>query len=142
MKNIRRIIKEEINDFDWINQVPEGTQMPFNNGDYKHRESEIMEDVLDGVTFRGWYLEMDFHSGALMWDKSGSDFIIYATPHWDVLENKVPVEVSDRDSRDIIVTDIFDIPERFNTEEEVREWYSSVYPNKVFQILLDNNLEV
>jgi hypothetical protein len=140
MKNlIKKILKEEFNDFGWTKDVPAKTPMPsledepdrmtFSSA-YEERVHQIMEDAFKKCFYRyGWEICYSLHSGVVEWEKD--DYVIYATPHYEDL-NELPIELQDSEGQ--LDFELINIP-MFGYEEDVENWYLYEYPEEVKRVL-------
>ena len=139
MKNIiKKIIKEEINDFDWTEDISAFTPMP-NESDppvmrmvfasaYDEENFRIMNYIFDdGYYYNGWRIQMDKFSGVVEWDREGEEYMIYATPHYND-ENITPVAIDNGEE----YVNMFDVEvPKFDYVEEAEKWYKEEYPKLV-----------
>lgn len=51
------------------------------------------EDILNFGPIGDWIPSEDYMSGTLEYSKQGSDYLVYATPHWNN-DGEVPVDIS------------------------------------------------
>ena len=136
--NIKKIILEEINDFDWTEDISAFTPMP-NDFDppvvrtvfdsaYEEENFRIMNYVFDeGYNYNGWRIDMDKFSGVVEWDREGEEYVIYATPHYND-ENITPVAIDNGEE----YVNMFDVEvPKFDYVEEAEKWYKEEYPKLV-----------
>ena len=135
--DIKKIIKEEINDFDWIEDISAYTPMPSETEEpqrivydsaYDEENHIIMNYIFDeGYYYKGWRIKMDKFSAVVKWDREGQEYIIYATPHhYD--ENIIPIAIDNGDE----YVNMFDVEvPKFDFVEKAEEWYKKDYPKLV-----------
>ena len=137
--NINKIIKEEINDFEWIKHVDAYEPMPSETEEpqrtvydsaYHEENHRIMDYIFDdGYVYDGWRVQLDKFSGVIEWDKEGKEYMIYATPHFND-ENITPVSIVNFNDDDYV--NMFDVKvPKFDFVEEAEKWYKEDYPKLV-----------
>jgi hypothetical protein len=144
--NIRKIIKEEVNNFDWASDIPSHVEMPSRHSsnedsphtsDYSEKNHEIMNEVFRDFNYMGWELSIDNMTGTLEWDDGWSGNYIYATPHYNE-DNIIPVVVhTPNDGDEYYDVTKLDVP-IFDTEYEAEKWYREVYPKLIVDTLKEH----
>jgi hypothetical protein len=145
--NIKKIIKEEINDFEWTKHVdayepmPSELEEPQRNvyaSAYDEENHKIMNYIFDeGYHYNGWRVQMDKFSGVVEWDREGGEYMIYATPHFND-ENITPVSIINVNDDDYYVN-MFDVKvPKFDFVEEAEKWYKEDYPKLVIDSVRRN----
>lgn len=132
--NIKKIIREEIDDLDWIKRS-EGEQI--NSGE--HVYEIILEYFMDKhiLEYKGWQYFMDT-SGSIEWySPSNNDKIYYATPYWNNT-NFLPIDYTNSDG-DYESVSTLEIP-KFQIVDEVIYWLDNIYPEITYQELVNHEL--
>jgi len=134
---IKKIILEEINDFEWVEDISAFTPMPSETEEpqrtvyasaYDEENHKIMNYIFDeGYHYNGWKIMMDKFSGVVIWDREGQEYEIYATPHYNE-ENITPVAIDNGD--DYIPMFDVEVP-KFDFVEKAEKWYKEDYPKLV-----------
>ena len=139
--NIKKIIKEEIDSFDWTEDISAYTPMPSKGSEpnrtvyesgYQEENHRIMWDVYDKcvMTNVGWQVCPENWAGVLEWyNDNHPQYVIYATPHYNE-ENVIPIALVGPNDDDYINIDDVNVPD-FEFVEEAEKWYKEEYPKLI-----------
>jgi hypothetical protein len=126
--NLRKIIKEEIDSFDWIKQTEPPKKV---EGDDEFR---IVNDFFKTPhEYRGWGVFMDSMTGTISWDHPELvESNYYATPYWDGTSN-VPIDFNSFGGEEVYEhVGVVGIP-KFEYEWELLDWLESEYFESVYE---------
>ena len=133
MRIPKKVVKEEINDFQWAKDIEAYTPIENIGSTCEAQEKYVIKYFTEkrDHEYNGFKYSIDNRSGAITWEFPDTDeYFVYASPYWGG-ECELPIDIQG-DMGEYETLDYVELPQ-FEYEEELRDWLENEYPKIVYK---------
>tara|TARA_R110000803_G_scaffold157924_2_gene222247 strand:+ start:2185 stop:3057 length:873 start_codon:yes stop_codon:yes gene_type:complete len=133
MRIPKKVVKEEINDFEWAKDTEAYTSIENIGSTCEAQEKYVIKYFTEkrDHSYKDFTYSIDNGSGAVTWEFPDTDeYFVYASPYWNG-ECELPIDIQG-DMGEYETLDIIELPQ-FEYEEELRDWLENEYPKIVYK---------